>query len=484
MTRIKTIDPIEYHANVKNSPLKALSLRSPVTYAQYHRPDYYDQGSYTTRAVMIIPSHGSDGTLLRTPSGYDETWKAPETDFDSFKAIQKSGEIKFSQYSVGSIKVRYHVSTVVDQSTRVTISLRKESTRGGWKIDSAGSSANDPSSSSGKNYLELSAPLIKLGRKTQYSTEPELLHYNPYSSLMRSDPHFSIEKSYGWANKTGSHYAAGMPEFPSQISYHQTAVAKKLRVGWDAATDLAEIRSTIKTGASLLRRASGLMFDLRKQLRNAGPKGDAAASIWLEFRYGIMPVLYSARDLMETVDAKKAQHRYDSARSSFTEHIDEVGQYPENRACTYDSINGTVHYRFLGKAFFATPRSRLNYKTSMNLPNALWETLRYSLIVDWLSNFGMWLHAQTFHKPGNVKEAFMYSVKKNYIKNTYQRVQVNGVWTDHLIKSETVSTYDRYPFDPKDAQLTANVRLSNWMRQMDALAMSIKPLFKALRRLR
>lgn len=88
----------------------------------------------------------------------------------------------------------------------------------------------------------------------------------------------------------------------AEVAAVRNELYEKASQTWDALTELAELKQGIELVHSLFRiRANALVEIIRK----AGDKGlglNDTAAIWLTFRYGLMPILYTWKDINEILE--------------------------------------------------------------------------------------------------------------------------------------------------------------------------------------
>lgn len=239
-------------------------------------------------------------------------------------------------------------------------------------------------------------------------------------------------------------------------------------------------------GVALLkssRRPLKSLTDLLKKIkRGHGVSSDALAKAWLTYQYGIMPLVYSARDIQKLIH--EASFKFRTTRARKTLQVTEVNVDPGFRGLIYRQY-GETRLNATVKASFQSPQQRRAALTGINLPSTAWELLRYSLVVDWFSNFGDWLLVRTTLFYDLVDRwAACYSVRTIQFGRVECKFLFEGHLVEGVLRTSEISSYERKPFTHRDAKLSVRFDLLSWRQALSALALAILPLNKALRRLR
>lgn len=402
----------------------------------------------------------------------ESSWKHPEEDPDNFKKIRQSGAIKMSEYSTGRIREEHFLLNLDIHHVRTAISRPNEQDvhRHFWQVG-------------GVVCAEEIRPAFSLESNSSW-TEHFYLHDRMY-------PHFPVEPP------TLDSYNTDMQAVKSQVA---TALQKR----WDLMTDIFETRATAQQALALLhavRRPLETAKHVLTTLKSAKASHAEIKQAWLGFRYGIMPVLYSAQDLHQELSRKKVLYQTERAKRD----IDlTANSYPRNatlpQTFSYETLTGSIGIRGAGKARFSSPSGRVLHGTSLNVINSMWEVIPYSLIVDWFSNFGDWLYNQTsWMNSLSAEQRFCVSVKHDYqltrwLSHTRRNMRHIPGWpsleidktstAEQLAYVKKVETYQRIPFTPRDVELIFDPRFASWKRWADAYAMSVGKATTLLRKLR
>lgn len=302
-------------------------------------------------------------------------------------------------------------------------------------------------------------------------------------------------------------------EIDQAISEVKSQVVSDTLQSYDLLTDLSEAKETLKLAQSLIKtvmRPLSAMSEFRKALNHRNLPNRRKAQLltdkWMEYRYGIMPAIYSMQDIIKLV--RESNNIYRSCRASRsipTEYSSEsfVGA---NEKGAYQRTTGTIKVQATSKTRFELGMmSRLIDQTSINPIQTAWELIPYSFVIDWFANVGDWLLANTSLSTPGVSSSYCYSVKKEITRETFCRfhqdkLEFDWNWgfewsqtTDHFEKPALTSTqsarieklteYHRKVFHQSDVDFYVSAPFMSWKRTIDAGSLTLSNLNKALRRL-
>lgn len=293
--------------------------------------------------------------------------------------------------------------------------------------------------------------------------------------------------------------------------------------GFDLLTNLAEFPDALEMIVTALKNArhplKGIkeLMDKYKKARSRGKTRreahDEIASQWMQYRYGIMPLVLSIKDALELLD--KSAEEFHTSRSWNTLTLNENSHplVPEDKYY-FQKLQGTFTVSAVGKARYESKGLRLSDLITFNPFLTAWELIPLSFVIDWFVNVGdvIFSHTSTLSDLA-VERKFCASVKKVYTLDTCYRTS----YTDSFKESRTgfpssayecaakdslrapysfdesfdvkldctlitnqYETYDRNVFTPTDVSLRFNPSLS-WMRMLDGYVLSLKPILKALK---
>lgn len=216
-----------------------------------------------------------------------------------------------------------------------------------------------------------------------------------------------------WVKTTNYDYSSSAAGLSLQRAY-----SKMYEPDFDVGMIIGELRETISGFSNL---GSGIR-DLIKQynrLRKAGRSLPPSATLnmlsgeWLEFRYGIMPLIYTAQDLIKHVEdginrlgdkllRKRGRVRpADSSVDLILEPRGFVSNYTIGGSGTLSrsyKMTSSVMYKLTRKLTF-----RDIYGLNLHdLPRIVWELTTLSFVWDWFFGIGDWLESFTIDSSRHV----------------------------------------------------------------------------------
>lgn len=319
--------------------------------------------------------------------------------------------------------------------------------------------------------------------------------------------------------------AVYMPHVNSILARHASAgdVAINAALSNVAKTEalllvtLGEIRETLamitKYSSLLSMRLAPLrdfVYNLQKGRYSAAELAQKASSQWLEYRYGIMPLVYEIEGVVKALDRKIETHRLtargnwdweDTERSTST-YTQGVAYYPTQSFTISTRITAKVSAGFVYVPLLGGTVSSLGLHIS-HVPESLFELTKLSFVANWFFDLSESIRALTATVRGDVKGGWLTQRYEMITTCTTScdtfpagTVSVEGVtkpvqWaiTDHE-SATTVATRSTVLRDPVGAALprvpSLRVQLSA-ARTADALAlvaqsfMDIQPTRKTFR---
>lgn len=211
--------------------------------------------------------------------------------------------------------------------------------------------------------------------------------------------------------------------------YVQRAAGRIYAGGHDSLTFLAELSKTRKMAAGIINDLGGVLAARRiPDLSIAGR--------WLEYRYGIRPLVADFNQLsrqIQNLDGERKRWSERAGKTSYTNVVDDesTGQYTSShwRADTYTTYS--VSTRGSVTADIDVSRYQLNPFITA------WELVPFSFVIDWLVDVGSVLEAISFlayvdaytasygyridavrqyvHEPTSFKNKYSGSYSRNYV---------------------------------------------------------------------
>lgn len=362
----------------------------------------------------------------------------------------------------------------------------------------------------------------------------------------KTGPHYSkwttVNKIGDYAGSTYTVNGFDAQEISDAISNVTNKAALDSLTSYDLLTDIAElhqipsaVRSTSRSILQILRamqRAYGRgiyknidpsflrigskyfglwhLFNTRpKELIRSGNKFVAGlGNLWMSYRYSIMPLVYSYRDICKTVNRS-----HDVTTRGFeTISPRDLGVSLPPSSTQYKKVeySGSITIRAsVFQSFSSTELARLSGLGS-NLLTTAWELIPMSFVADWFVNVGDYI-ARRCGSTWAAKRWACCSRRDNYTKSTYvhlpnqdQSITI-GVKTplnwvgalppsepnviipnpmgDYLGKVETVDSYARWLFDVTSVPLQLRPSM-NWRRYVDSSVLALNLLRSFIRSFR
>lgn len=244
---------------------------------------------------------------------------------------------------------------------------------------------------------------------------------------------------------------------------------------WDLLTEFAELPETLLFIREALEKLAKETdeYQIRRRGFAAAFADDVAtlASLWLAYRYAVMPIILSIQDavrVFEDVPRRYAEYKAVSTR--------------EIAAPFMTGFTGTSTMKCVGRVFIKRKYDAMGFieelldRVQFNIVASAWEYTRLSFVIDWALNISDLILALT-GDDSCMQEAATWSSR------------AEGSWdytsmTDGSSCSVLLDFYHRKPIQP-----IAHVGLSvgnhmTWRRVIDSVALLYQPLRKKLRSLK
>jgi hypothetical protein len=392
-----------------------------------------DIAPYGRDILVAEYSNGSwpsmDAFFERNPSGSE-----------NFTLRKKAGEIIMNPYSVKNVKITYFP---IDEETSTTSSM----TRGWYNRNS-----HQDQVLFGDTWPQ----------HPEYPTHPMYI-------ILR---HVWTTQSRKHPLQLGYPFSTTPYPVPSMMSSVITDAYAKANSGeWDVLTTMAELKSTLSWVLSALKRAATIIHGAKRKAKTSLTRtGDSGSSLWLEYRYALLPIIFDLENIGEA--ARAASRQYAFFQSTETPTISEVTASGDWQ---HDESLVVRHRAYIRRAYDPEQvLAQLGKSISANPFVTGWELVPWSFVIDWFVNVGDYIAAlssPSFH----CDEGAVYSIKiDRYITSTYK---------DKNAAVLTEDSYYRFPITNSDISLTFDVDI-DFRRMIDAFALSwqqTRQLFKKKR---
>lgn len=303
------------------------------------------------------------------------------------------------------------------------------------------------------------------------------------------------------------------------ISTQNSAVAR-FKAGYDLLTEIGEGKKTLtflgdtmgvlskhllafrsKVGGTPkeFKVASGMTP--QKLLRSSNGYLKSFGNLWMSYRYAIMPLVYSFRDIQEV--SKAIGSLYKTSRSSELININEFDPHSVGGRATVFTSKGTIHVRTTVKGGFKKEglQTRLMQDIGLNPLVTAWELIPFSWVVDWFVGVGDFLAAHT-SLDLSAERKMCTSIKSDYVEQVWLRNNLPDslikVWPNSICGNQQVDisltrdvcgllferkvfTYKRKLFDAPAVDVALNNSWMNWKRWVDTSVLSYNAARKGVK---
>ena len=201
----------------------------------------------------------------------------------------------------------------------------------------------------------------------------------------------------------------------------------------DLLTEIAEIAKTCATIERSLRAILSLIFKFKSSIRYlTGPGAyKRSAEIWLEFRYGIRPLIYTVESSLKVLQGLGADSTYiDAKKKKVITRPSPLNQDMEEkltlrclirRQYKYSDLIGELGSKFISADPIVTA----------------WELTALSFVVDWVFDIGSFLSAIGTFTPQAFQQKATFSIKAECSDSTNSEYIDYIVYTRYVISPET-----------------------------------------------
>lgn len=176
-----------------------------------------------------------------------------------------------------------------------------------------------------------------------------------------------------------------------------TVVAEANSAVFDIATEIGEMPETVKMILNFVIEGVKLLLRAKREIKQNLSSGSVikdAASLWMGYRYGVMPLVYSINDGLDLLEMENRKFQ------SFRGRLDIPFEKFRARGYECTSAPDTEHRVFLKYGYDL--ESSIHQGLKINLAATAWELVPLSFVLDWFFQIGDYLTA--FFTPGNVNQ--------------------------------------------------------------------------------
>lgn len=320
--------------------------------------------------------------------------------------------------------------------------------------------------------------------------------------------HYTVDVTTEWTEQGDfSHWSRqyqGLPRYSSVDDAFDSKVERAKASAWadlvrqyDLGEELAELHQTLQFGESILRNAATPLQTLKRILKS---KPRDFMRYWMEYRYALMPLMYSAQDVYKIVKTR------DNLYKTVKRTIDADFRPPDipDGSCFYTVVHGRKTARVTAKGRWTSSRLKVLGQIGMNPITTAWEVIPLSFVADWFVNFGDYLTATTSSWSSMASQlAGCVAVRTATETTTYLQLNVDPIenfseiilgvkaydvnrgsdtYETQAVLVQEDDSYDRVLFNETDLSVVLSPFL-NWKRLIDGTILSIGNLTRVLRRL-
>ena len=304
------------------------------------------------------------------------------------------------------------------------------------------------------------------------------------------------------------------PYFRSLYGFNQNSIEAQKANAWqelfqtyNLGEELYELRESIVLVKSLISRALTQLKSAISAYKAALRQGNSKAlDTWMEYRYGIMPIVYSIQDILKL---SGVSGKYHTVRKRVSPQK-VVNPNPIDGTCFYESVVDTSTCNITVKSRYSSSAAKKFDLVNVNPFTTAATVYPYAFVVRWFINLNSFLdsHIKSITTT-SAQYAGVIAIKTSVQKGTYFRLDARvpgktettslltsngryfeetdtlddyGRLQDVLLQTETIDDYERLLISPSETKLVFNPHL-DIKRGIDALALSLPYLSQAFRKL-
>lgn len=328
-----------------------------------------------------------------------------------------------------------------------------------------------------------------------------------------------------WSNVRGykPQELDSLPDILSAVRSTQSSAVASFKGGYDLLTELAESREAIKFFGDSAKGFIGIMdrlfedepslrkavkgrYNAQRLLRSADRGLRALGSKWMAYRYAIMPLFYSFRDVKELIANEGLLFKTYRAKEEFK--LEASSMPSGHNSGIFLTRSGRVDVKSTVKAGYSKEglQSFVANQVQFNPLATAYELIPLSFVFDWIVNMGDFIvsHSSTdFSEQSSMCTAIRTSLIETWTlsrdSEAYVELIVGGAGNpcipsptvlkysqimnnSEILRTRVVNNYDRFLFTDRDVSLSLNSSMMNWKRYVDATVLSYQPIKKLLKR--
>lgn len=326
--------------------------------------------------------------------------------------------------------------------------------------------------------------------------------------------------AYPWLSVFHSTYI-DQGDIATAINATRSEAVRDALSGYDLLTELAELPEAIKFVQASTSSIAGFLASTfaeatpqqRRRAFRMTPKAmlhstdkvlQHIGAKWMAYRYAVMPIVYSYREISQMLSEKETLFRTFRAKRTVLPKI----RVPHNPSSLYirKDTSGQVTVRSTVKMGFTAASVSSASRVSFNPFVTAWELTTLSFVVDWFLNVGDFIVAHTAVDLSGTS-GYCTSVKTETV-DTYVLVSDSKVVippltagsgpcglppsrpgqtiansAEELLRVVTTESYNRTLFTRTDVNLGFQTDFLNWKRSLDSAVLGYSKAKQILRKL-
>lgn len=294
-------------------------------------------------------------------------------------------------------------------------------------------------------------------------------------------------------------------------------VVLKLGTDLDVLTSIAELKATLELIQNLIRSVRSPLSSAKAYLKRLAKKKSISkwqlvgqihkdlGSAWMQYRYGIMPIMYDIRNLVKVLEGLSLKFlTVRSMRTGTYQNVLPTEDAPFNQNGVseqyYTRCTEKYEVRAVGKARFSSSWDFLYSSLGLNPFVTAWELVPFSFVCDWFLNVGEYIQCISNNITNVLSDkTYCYSIKKVKETEHFLKYKQNSLLTREIygkiyemgdVHVETLhlgttleESYTRRVFRPDDVKLSASFDLG-WKQWVDSYVLTTQTASKHIARLK